>query len=81
VRCRAIVANGTSADAQLAVYRQARDKGAERKEALACVSEWLAETTLGRKEPSVRSERLHRFPRELHPVPLATTHDVRNVTA
>jgi len=27
VRCRAIVANGTSADAQLAVYRQARDNG------------------------------------------------------
>jgi glutamate---cysteine ligase / carboxylate-amine ligase len=84
VRCRAIVAHGTSADAQLAVYRQARDKGAERTEALACVSEWLAETTLGREEPSVRSEtpnRLHRLPRELHPVPLATTHDVRNVTA
>ena len=35
VRCRTIVAKGTSADAQLAVYRQARDKGAEREEALA----------------------------------------------
>ncbi|MET0631820.1 MAG: carboxylate-amine ligase [Xanthobacteraceae bacterium] len=48
LRCRAIVADGTSADAQLTVYRQARDKGAEREEALAAVSEWLAETTLGR---------------------------------
>jgi hypothetical protein len=48
VRCRAIVAGGTSADAQLKVYRQARDNGAERGEALAAVSEWLAETTLGR---------------------------------
>jgi hypothetical protein len=48
LRCRAIVADGTSADAQLTVYRQAREKGAEREEALAAVSEWLAETTLGR---------------------------------
>jgi glutamate---cysteine ligase / carboxylate-amine ligase len=52
VRCRTIVANGTSADAQLAVYRQARDKGAEREEALAAVSEWLAKTTLGRDDSS-----------------------------
>ena len=51
VHCRAIVANGTSADAQLAVYRQARDKGAEREEALAAVSEWLAQTTLGQDDP------------------------------
>lgn len=51
VRCRAIVANGTSADAQLAVYRQARDKGAEHEEALATVSEWLAQTTLRRDDP------------------------------
>jgi glutamate---cysteine ligase / carboxylate-amine ligase len=51
VRCRAIVASGTSADAQLAVYLQARDKGAAREEALATVSEWLAETTLGRDDP------------------------------
>ena len=48
LRCRAIVADGTSADAQLAIYRQWRDKGAEREEALAAVSDWLAETTLGR---------------------------------
>jgi hypothetical protein len=52
VRCRAIVANGTSADAQLAVYRQARDKGATREEALATVVEWLAKTTLRRDDPS-----------------------------
>jgi glutamate---cysteine ligase / carboxylate-amine ligase len=51
LHCRAIVANGTSADAQLAVYRQARDKGAERGEALAAVNEWLAEATLGRNDP------------------------------
>ncbi len=51
MHCRAIVANGTSADAQLAVYRQARDKGAEREEALAAVSQWLAETTIERIDP------------------------------
>jgi hypothetical protein len=69
VRCHAIVANGTSADVQLAVYRQARDKGAERKDALASVSEWLAETTLGLKEASVRPgspNRLGRLPRDQH---------------
>jgi hypothetical protein len=44
------VAGGTSADAQLTVYRQARDKGADREEALAAVSEWLAETTLERSD-------------------------------
>jgi hypothetical protein len=47
MRCRSIAADGTSADAQLTVYRRARDKGAERKEALAAVSEWLAATTVG----------------------------------
>jgi len=51
LRCRAIVADGTSADAQLAVYRQARDKGAEREEALAVVSQWLAGMTLGWDDP------------------------------
>jgi carboxylate-amine ligase len=50
LHCREIVANGTSADAQLAVYRHARDRGAEREEALARVSHWLAETTLGGKD-------------------------------
>jgi carboxylate-amine ligase len=47
VHCRTIAAGGTSADAQLTVYRRTRDEGAERKEALAAVSEWLAATTLG----------------------------------
>lgn len=46
LRCRAIVANGTSADAQLAIYHRARDKGAEREEALTAVNQWLAEATL-----------------------------------
>jgi glutamate---cysteine ligase / carboxylate-amine ligase len=50
-RCRAIVANGTSADAQLALYRRARDEGAEREEALAAVSEWLAQATVGQDDP------------------------------
>ena len=51
LRCRAIVADGTSADAQLRVYRQARDKGAEREEALAAVNQWLAGMTLGWDDP------------------------------
>jgi carboxylate-amine ligase len=46
MHCRAIVEHGTSADAQLAVYREARNQGAGRGEALAAVSEWLVETTL-----------------------------------
>jgi hypothetical protein len=46
MHCLVIAADGTSADAQLAVYRQARDNGAGRDEALAAVGEWLAETTL-----------------------------------
>jgi carboxylate-amine ligase len=50
-RCRAIAANGTSADAQLAVYRQARDKGAGREEAFAAVNKWLAKATLGQDDP------------------------------
>jgi carboxylate-amine ligase len=54
VRCRAIVAGGTSADAQLAVYRNARDQGAEREEALAAVSEWLAAATLWRDDRGLR---------------------------
>ncbi len=49
MHCRTIVADGTSADAQLTVYRQARDDGAEREEALTAVREWLAETTLGQE--------------------------------
>ena len=48
MHCRTIAAYGTSADAQLAVYRQARENGAEREEALASVTTWLAETTVER---------------------------------
>ncbi|HEY1364796.1 MAG TPA: carboxylate-amine ligase [Xanthobacteraceae bacterium] len=48
MRCRAIVAHGTSADMQLRVYRQARSDGADRAEALGLVGEWLAETTIAR---------------------------------
>ena len=51
LRCRTIVASGTSADAQLATYRQARDEGAEREEALAAVNKWLADTTLDGVDP------------------------------
>jgi len=47
MHCRAIVEHGTSADSQLAVYREARNEGAGREEALAAVSEWLVATTLG----------------------------------
>ena len=50
LHCRAIAADGTSGDAQLAVYRQAREKGVEREQALAAVSHWLADTTLGRND-------------------------------
>ena len=83
LRCRAIVTDGTSADAQLAIYRQWRDKGAEREEALAAVSEWLAETTLGRDGPGehlwARSPYLpaaactHSDPATLHIPPPAET--------
>jgi hypothetical protein len=48
---RAIVANGTSADAQLAIFHGARDKGAEHEEALTAVNEWLADATLEGGEP------------------------------
>jgi zinc-ribbon domain len=58
MRCCAIATDGTSADAQLSVYRQACDEGAERKEALGAVSEWLAQTTLGQE-----TLRRHRRPR------------------
>ena len=66
LHCRDIVAEGTSADAQLAVYRQARSKGAEHEEALAAVNHWLAKTTLGGKE---RGQ--HAWPRTFHlPAPV-----------
>ena len=50
VGCSAIVAIGTSADAQLRVYQQGRNRGADGRQSLAAVNEWLAETTLGRKD-------------------------------
>ena len=71
-RCRAIVAEGTSADAQLKVYRQARDRGAERGEALAAVSEWLAETTL---ERDGRGQHLQTRSPFLHPGAVRTYPD------
>lgn len=42
---RGIVASGSSADRQIAVYREARDAGASRLEALRAVVDWLASTT------------------------------------
>jgi len=51
LHCRAIVANGTSADAQLAIYHRARDKGAARDVALTAVNEWLAEATFEGDDP------------------------------
>ena len=45
-RARTIVAEGTSADRQLAVYRAALEQGADEPEALRAVVRWLAEATL-----------------------------------
>ena len=45
-RARTIVAQGTSADRQLAVYRAALDQGAEPQEALRAVVRWLIGATL-----------------------------------
>ncbi|HEX6960149.1 MAG TPA: carboxylate-amine ligase [Ferrovibrio sp.] len=42
---RQILARGTSAAQQIAIYRQARDQGASRIEALRHVIDWLIETT------------------------------------
>ena len=42
---RTILERGTSAAQQMAVYRQARDDGATRIEALRHVMDWLAQTT------------------------------------
>jgi carboxylate-amine ligase len=44
-RCRTIVGKGTSADAQLAVFEEAKGR-TDRAEALRAVSEWIAEATL-----------------------------------
>jgi carboxylate-amine ligase len=72
LRCRAIVTDGTSADAQLAIYRQWRERGAEREEALAAVSEWLAETTLG-PAPAAATASTHSDPPVLDIPPPAET--------
>jgi carboxylate-amine ligase len=53
--CNAIVASGTSADAQLKVYQQAYDTEANVKRSLAAVNQWLAETTLGRGDSYLRA--------------------------
>ena len=44
---RAIVAEGTSADRQLAVFAEARGRGLDRREALGAVVDWLAAATEG----------------------------------
>jgi carboxylate-amine ligase len=44
--CRAIVGEGTSADAQLAVFEQAQERSENRGEALRAVTDWIAEATL-----------------------------------
>ncbi len=43
---RAIVARGTSADRQMALYRAARGRGLDRKSALVEVVDWIAEETV-----------------------------------
>lgn len=43
---QAILVEGTSADRQLAIYRQALDQGARPPEALLAVVQWLSEATL-----------------------------------
>ena len=45
-RCRTIVASGTSADAQLAVFDAQRQQSASRERALDAVTDWLAAATL-----------------------------------
>jgi carboxylate-amine ligase len=45
-RAREIVANGTSADRQLAIYRDALREGASPEEALRLVVDWLMRETL-----------------------------------
>jgi carboxylate-amine ligase len=44
--CRAIVDQGTSADAQLALLAEAEGRGLSRMEALRAVTDWIAEATL-----------------------------------
>jgi len=47
--CRAIVGEGTSADAQLAVYEQVQERTENRGEALRAVTDWIAQATLGQE--------------------------------
>jgi glutamate---cysteine ligase / carboxylate-amine ligase len=57
MHCRAIVGEGTSADAQLAVFEAAQGRTDNRGEALRAVTDWIAEATLqwrttdGRRRP------------------------------
>ena len=44
--CRTIVGEGTSADAQLAVFEEARERTDNRGDALRAVTDWIAATTL-----------------------------------
>jgi len=46
LHCRTIVGGGTSADAQLAVFEQARHRTDNRSAALRAVTDWIAEATL-----------------------------------
>jgi carboxylate-amine ligase len=46
LHCRAIVGEGTSADAQLAVFDAAQGRSDTRADALRAVTEWIADTTL-----------------------------------
>jgi carboxylate-amine ligase len=46
LHCRTIVAAGTSADAQLAVFEEAQARSENRSDALRAVTDWIAEATL-----------------------------------
>jgi glutamate---cysteine ligase / carboxylate-amine ligase len=46
LHCRAIVGEGTSADAQLAVFEEAKGRTEHRGEALRAVTDWIATATL-----------------------------------
>ena len=46
---RAIVAEGTSADRQLAIRTEARERGLDKREALRAVVDWIAEATAGQQ--------------------------------
>ena len=46
LHCRAIVGEGTSADAQLAVFEEAKERTDNRGDALRAVTDWIATATL-----------------------------------